>query len=400
MNRHLRNRTLLLVAIGCIAALASAADWPNWRGPQHDGISHESGWKPELSKKPRWTQEIGVGFSSFAVADGRVYTMGNVDNRDIVWCLDADTGELLWKHDYSEKRAPQSYEGGPSATPTLADGLVYTVSKSGKFYCLAADKGTVVWEKDLRKDIGAGRPKWGFAGSALVMDGRVYLNAGPAGACLDAKSGKVIWDSGKGKGGYATPVPFSANGEEALAIFAEVTLVAVRARDGRKLWEYPWKTAYEVNAADPIIHDGLCFISSGYNKGAALLDISGETPREIWTSREMRNHFNSCVLWEGHVYGFDEQTLKCLQLNDKGDVKWTYRGLGKGSLMIADGKLIVLGEKGELVIAPATPEHFEPITSREILERRCWTVPVLANGRIFARNASGKTVCYDLMQEK
>ena len=164
---------------------------------------------------------------------------------------------------------------------------------------------------------------------------------------------------------------------------------------------YPWKTAYDVNSATPIVTDGKVFISSGYRAGCALLDVSGTTPTLLWRNKNMSNHCNSSVLYEGYLYGFNGNVggggaLTCLELKT-GEVKWSHKGLGTGSLMIADGKLVVLGERGDLVVAAASPEKFDVIASAgKVLGGICWTTPVLSNGRIYCRNSRGDVVCLDV----
>jgi outer membrane protein assembly factor BamB len=320
-------------------------EWPNWRGPDYNGISRETEWDPnwgEEGPKKLWKASVGTGFSTVTVAYGRVFTMGNVDDVDIVSCLDANTGKRVWRHQYVCPKDPNNYEGGPSATPTVYDFKVYTLSKQGHLYCLKVPNGQVAWRKNIRRDFGLKAPKWGFASSPLVLHRMLVLNAGAAGIALDARNGKVLWRSAKTQGGYATPVPFQHAGKRYLAIFSRRSLEVVDSQDGRKLCATPWKTKYDVNAADPIISDGKVFISSGYNRGCSLIKI-GETPETLWENRNMRNQFSSSVLLGGYLYGFDESTLRCISF-ETGDVKWSQEGLGKGSLSAADGKLIVLSE--------------------------------------------------------
>jgi outer membrane protein assembly factor BamB len=238
-------------------------------------------------------------------------------------------------------------------------------------------------------------PDWGFSGSVLVEGDLCILNVGTAGTALDAKTGKVIWFSGTEKAGYTTPVPFGAGGDRAVAMAIKQDVVAVRVKDGKELWRFPWKTQYDVNSADPILAGNKVFISSGYNHGGAVFDVSSTPPKAIWENKNMRNHFNSCVLWKGHVYGVDEGQLRCLVL-DTGEVKWSEKSVGKGSLIIADGKLIVLSEKGELMVAEATPAAFKPVSRAQVLGGKCWTTPVLSNGKIYCRNAVGDVVCVDV----
>ncbi|MHC4173576.1 MAG: outer membrane protein assembly factor BamB family protein [Planctomycetota bacterium] len=377
---------------------AGAANWPNWRGPNHNGISSETGWNatwPEGGPKVLWKKSIGTGFASMAVSNGRVYAMGNIDDKDILYCLDAETGEEIWKRSYACPLYKKDHEGGPSATPTVDGDAVYTFSKNGDAIRFKAATGEIVWHKKLNKELGLKHPTWYFAGSPFVVGDMVILNAGRRGIALNKADGSVIWKSGNNAAGYATAVPFSAGGQKCVVIFAAKEIVGLVAATGKIVWQYPWKTSYDANIGDPIISGDTVFVSSGYNKGCGLFRIGPDNLTRIWQNRNMRNHFNSSVLWQGYLYGFDERNLRCLDF-ETGQTKWSQARLGKGSLMIADGKLIILSDKGKLVIAEASPEGFAELASSQILKGRCWTVPVLANGRIYARNADGQLVCVDV----
>jgi outer membrane protein assembly factor BamB len=386
-----------LTLTGAATTAAHAVDWYRWRGPDLNGISKETGWQtswPESGPKQLWKAPVGTGFSSFSISRDRVYTMGNTNDTDVVSCLEAGSGKFVWQHAYACPLDPKNFEGGPGATPTVDGDFIYTFSRKGHVYCLNAADGKVAWSKNLNKELGLEIPTWGFAGSALVEGNLVILNAGNAGIALDKKSGKVVWDSGKGPGGYATAVPL-AGPDGGVAMFSRQSLIAVKAADGRELWSYPWKTSYDVNAADPVIAGDRVFMSSGYNHGATVIRIKGSQAEKVWESKNMRNHFNSCVLWQEHLYGVDESELRCLAF-DTGEVKWKYPQFGKGSLMLADGKLIGLSEKGELIIAEATPSAFKPVARAQVLTGKCWTMPVLSNGHIYCRNARGDVVCLDV----
>lgn len=391
-----------VLALG-LASITSAADWYRWRGPDLNGISQETGWSSQWAAggpKQLWKASVGIGFSSVTVSQGRVYTLGHADNTDTVFCFDAKTGTPVWKFFYATKLDAKYYEGGPSATPTVDGGRVFTFSKQGLLLCLDAAKGGVIWSNNVMKSLKAEMPTWGFASSVLVEGGACFVNAGTAGAAFDKNTGKVLWSSGTDVAGYSTPVPFDAGGERAVALCLKQDVAAVRVKDGQELWRYPWKTSYDVNAADPIISGGKIFISAGYDHGGALLDVSGGKPRLVWENKNMRNHFNGCVLLSGFLYGFDGDAgksttaLKCLDLAS-GEVKWAEK-TGIGGLMAADGKLIVLTEKGELMVVEAIPDQFKPISRAQVLGGKCWTTPVLANGQIFCRNAKGDLVCLDV----
>jgi outer membrane protein assembly factor BamB len=392
-----------LVVLASIGPAAFGADWPCYRGPDHNGISQETNWNSSWDNagpKVLWKKSVGMGFSTTAVADGRVYTMGNSGketNIDTVYCFDAKTGEELWKHSYSCPLEAKYYEGGTLSTPTVDAGKVYTLSKVGDFFCLDAKTGKVLWQKQLNKELGFELPTWHFSSSALIVDDKVFLNVGAAGLALNKTTGDILWQSGKGKCGYATPVPFTVDGKPGLALFGEVTLVAVNPADGKQLWQYPWKTQYEVNAPDPIIVGNQVFISSGYKRGCGLIEISGGAVKKLWENKTMSMQINCPILRDGFVYGFDEDVFKCLKLQD-GSQQWQDKSLGKGSLMMsADGRLILMGDKGELVVAKADPQKFDVLARAQVLpQSKCWTSPVLANGRIYVRNTPGDFACVNV----
>lgn len=377
---------------------AFASDWPIFRGPNHNGISNETAWSPAFSEdgpNVLWREKIGTGFSAFTVVGPRAYITGNVNDTDYIHCFDAATGKKLWHHTYPEKLDPKYYEGGTSASVTIADGKAYCLSRTGDVLCLDAASGAVVWNVDLHDKYGIEIPTWGLAGSPYVTGDLVVLNAGSYGMALNKTTGVLVWQNGKNAAGYATPVPFDQGGRDLLLLFVKDELAAVEPLTGNVVWTYPWKTNHDVNAADPILNGSRIFISSGYNHGAALIDTASGSPSLVWESRVMRNHFNSCVLWKGFLYGFDEKELKCIEFAT-GAEKWSQGGLGKGSLMLASGTLIIFSENGQLITAKPSPDKFDVISKAKILSGRCWSMPVLANGRIFVRNAEGDAACVDV----
>ncbi|HXT39589.1 MAG TPA: PQQ-binding-like beta-propeller repeat protein [Candidatus Angelobacter sp.] len=391
----------VVASIACFAASLQIAadDWPRWRGPDFNGISKEAGWStswPQEGPRQLWKASVGTGFSSIAVSGGRAYTTGNDGRQDTVYCFDANTGAVVWKYSYDAPIDPHYYEGGTSATPTVDDNKTYTIGKRGQVFCFDAATGKVVWSKNLAGETGAKVPEWGFAGSALVEGGLVIFNAGDAGAALDRESGKVVWSNGRGSAGYSSPILFDQGGRRSVLMMALRSIVAVDPKTGRELWQYPWKTLYDVNAADPVITGDRTLVSSGYDHGCALLRVAtGGNPALLWQNKNLRNHFSSSLIVGDSVFGFDESELKCLELQS-GNVRWTERSLGKGSLMASDGKLIVLGEKGQLVVADASPSAFKPLARAQVIGGKCWTAPVLANGKIYCRNAKGDVVCVDV----
>ncbi len=391
---------------GTVAVLAwtwtgGAADWPRWRGPQFNGISPESGWRtqwPADGPPVLWKAQVGIGYSSVAVSQGRLFTMGNTEETDSIYALDAATGRELWRHSYPcSAKDPHGY-AGPRCTPTVDGDRVYAVSRRGHFFCLEAATGKVIWARDFPRDYGAKVPTWGFAGSPLVEGDAVIVEVGGAGASVmafDKRTGRELWRAGEDALGYSSIVPFDHRGERVLAIFNAAGLVGRRAADGHELWRHPWKTSWDVNAATPIVAAGKVFISSGYNKGCALLDLGGPAPRVVWEHRRMRNHVATCVLWQGHVYGFDENQFKCLDWKT-GEEKWADRRYGKGSLLLAGAHFIVYSDRGRVAVVEPSPEGLKEIAGHQVLEGKdTWTVPVLAQGRLYCRSLEN-LVCLDV----
>jgi outer membrane protein assembly factor BamB len=383
--------------------MGAGVDWYRWRGPDLNGISKETGWRstwPAEGPKKLWTAQVGTGFASFSVSAGRVFTTGNANGNDTVFCFDAETGKILWRHTYPHPLDPKYYEGGTSATPTVDGNRVYTLSKRGHLFCLDAASGKVIWSKHLTEDWGMKMPEWGFASSPLVWGELLLLNAGTAGLAVNKNTGQRVWDNGKDICGYASVVPFQEGAATRMAILSANTLFAVDPQTGKEAWRFPWETKYDVNAADPIISGNQVFLSSSYGKGCALIEFNQGKVRQIYANKYMRNHFNSCVLIDGHLYGTTGESgqasyLMCMEWAT-GQVKWQERSVGLGALMAADGKLIVQGEKGELLIVQATPQKFTPLARAQVLSGRCWTTPVLSQGRIYCRNAAGQVVALDV----
>lgn len=402
---HRPSSVLLACCLFFAPSLSFTADWPHWRGPARDGISPETGWTSEWGKDGppiRWRAQVGTGFSTVAVSAGRVFTMGNEKDTDTIHALDAETGRVLWRHSYPCELDPRYYEGGPGATPSVEGDRVYTFSKKGHVFCLQAATGQVVWSADIREALSLELPEWSFAGSPLIHGDLLILNAGPAGTALHKHSGKVAWSSGTGRAGYATPTLFSHAGRDGIAIFSATALVAVEPATGRELWRFPWESSREVNAADPIVRAHRMFIST--STGSALLEFTDRSVTPVWVKKDFfRNYFNPSVLLDGHIYGLDGTThrptsLACIEF-ETGALKWKQDGFGSGGWIAADGKLIIL-DKGELIVADATPSAFRERARAQVLGGKCWTAPVLADGHIYARNAKGDLVCVDVRKDR
>lgn len=388
---------LIFSSSSFIAFSNEPVDWYQYHGPTRDRISTESGWNTNWSEHDPeiiWKTNVGKGFSSISVVDNRAYTMGNENDQDTVWCFDIDTGDVIWKHTYPCELYANMHEGGPGCTPTVDGDRVYTVSKQGQMFCLNAKTGDVEWSKDLVNEFGVEMPTWRFSVSPLVEGDALILDIGKT-VALNKIDGSLLWKTENFTSAYSSTIAFTHNDKRYIATFPAYGLVILDAANGDEIAKYQWDTKYGINAATPIVNGNLIFISSGYGEGGSLLEFNNETLREVWHNRLMRNQMNASVLWNGHLYGFDESNLKCISLTN-GEETWRERGLGKGSLMLADGKLIILGERGDLVIAEATSESYKPVSSKKVLSGRCWTIPVLSHGKIFCRNAEGDLVCLDV----
>ncbi|HEX6882869.1 MAG TPA: PQQ-binding-like beta-propeller repeat protein [Planctomycetota bacterium] len=382
---------LLLTAL----PLGTPDDWPQWGGPARTGVSRERGW----SAKPKgelWRSELGLGYSSVAVVGNRLYTLGHDKEleQDLVFCLDALSGEEVWTHAFPSKLMDLYHGGGTLTTPSVEGEYVYVSEREGKLFCLRAKDGSVVWEKDAKAEFELDVPQWGFSASPLVRGDALILNYGRV-IAFDRKSGKPLWKTKKGYGdAYSTPIELALGGKDALAVFAGAGLVVLSPEDGAERALLPWKTQYDVNAMTPLVFGERVFISSGYDHGCALVDLAGAEPKIVWESKVMRNQMSGAVPWEGHLYGFDDKVLKCIDL--EGKERWRTRGLGQGSLSIADGRLIVISEDGELIVAEAAPSEFKELARTKVFDGGiCWTVPVLANGVIYARNHAGELAALD-----
>jgi outer membrane protein assembly factor BamB len=375
----------------------ATADWPQWRGPDHNGISIETGWfKEGAAARTVWEASVGAGYSSVAVQAGRLYTLGNRNNQDVVVCLDALTGTAVWAMEYPCRAG--NYPGSRS-TPTVEGRSVYVSSREGHVHCLDAGTGAVRWKRELQKDPGAKAPAWGFAGSPVVLGQAILLNVGDSGIALDKTTGRTLWASGPAGAGYASAVPATFNGKPSALFFGSKGLVSVDPASGRKQWEHAWSTKYDINAADPLVWDDKVFLTSGYGCGGALMRVGPGGPKVVWETQALGSQFTSPVLWKGFLYGVSGNTGRgqvCCVDPATGVARWTRSEAGFCALTLADGKLVLMNERGILIVADATDAAFHQRFSGKVLDGTCWTPPVVSGGLLYVRNDRGRLLALDL----
>lgn len=384
----------------------ASPEWPQWLGPNRDGVAPEKGllatWPTDGPRK-LWERTIGEGYSSLAVAGGRVYSMTQDGANEAVVCWDAADGKELWRHAYPAQFR-ESHGNGPRATPTVAGGLVFTVGATGMMHCLKAggDRAEVVWSKDLMAMFDAEAPRWGVSFSPLVEGERVFIQPGGRNgnsvAALETRTGALLWKQGDDPPSYSSPIATTIGGARQVLFFTGTHLIGVAPMAGELLWRFPWKTDFQCNIATPTVANDYVLITSNYDRGCAVLKIAKDggvwTAGLVYKNRKLRSHFSTPIRWKDHVYGFDDANLVCLDFRT-GEVRWKERGFGKGSLLIADGLLIVYGESGEVALAEASPEAYRERSRFRFSTQgaSCWSVPALAEGRLYLRDQE-KLACY------
>lgn len=382
------------------AASAHAARnyWTNFRGPNRDGNYDEmpvmTQW-PAQGLAPLWKQPIGQGYASFVVADGRAYTIEQRRGEEVVTAYDVITGSEQWKQGWNALYSDTTGDG-PRSTPTWDNGRLYALGATGELRCLDAKSGAVIWGKNILKDNQAGNLSWAMAASPLIVDDKVIvLPGGPGGKSVVAynkMSGAPVWRALDDAQAYVSPILATLAGRRQVVIVSASRVVGVAPEDGALLWSHPWDTSMGINVSQPIVvSSNRFFISSGYGKGAALLEIGGSgksfTARTIWENTNMKNKFNTSVVYQGHAYGLDEGILTCVDVNT-GERKWKGGRYGYGQVLLASGHLIVMGENGELILVKATPQQHTEVARFQAIQGKSWNYPAIAGGRLLVRNAT------------
>jgi outer membrane protein assembly factor BamB len=395
--RSLLSGVLLGVcAVGVLAADLEPLEWPSLRGPDGvTGVAPKAAWLTTLDTATKlWEANVGQGYSSVVVADGKALTMGNAGKQTTVLCVEAATGKEVWRHAFPSGKTSGA---GSSSTPTVEKDKAYVLGSGGTLLCLDLAKGGVVWQRNLAGDHQLQPPQWAFAGSPTVFNSLLVVNVGGRGLAVDKASGKTVWSTGASGAGYATVIPYTVGNVTKVLVFTAKELVAVNPVNGQRVWGIPWKTGYDVNASAPIPIGQAIFVASGYGTGSALVIDQGATAAVSWRSK-VQTQLSGGVHINGYVYAVSASKgtpgeLHCVDLKT-GKSAWSRPGFGQGSLIGAGDKLLVLSDKGMLCLVQADPSAYKELSRKKLLDGQCWTPPTIAAGRIYARNSAGLVVCY------
>jgi outer membrane protein assembly factor BamB len=386
--------TVVLLALAQLAIGQSAANWPQWRGPNRDGISKETGllkeW-PAAGPTLVWKASgAGRGYSSLSIANGKVYTMGVRGNREFVIAFDIATGKEAWSTAHGAVFENDRGDG-PRGTPTIDGDRVYALGGSGDLSALDARTGKIIWTKNILKEFGGSNIQWGISESPLILGNKVLVNAGGPGAsmvALNKADGSVIWKSQSDEAGYSSAIPLEVNGATQVVFFTAARAVGLDANSGRLLWDYAHPSNRTANVATPIARGNRVFISSDYGTGGGVVEIKPDNKaQEIWFTKDMRNHHSSSVLIGDYLYGFSSSILTAIKF-DTGEIAWRDRSVGKGSLVYADGNLYCFSENGVVGLVEATPTGYKEKGRFRIQQGSLptWTHPVVAGGRLYLRD--------------
>ena len=380
--------------------------WKDFRGPDRDGHYRQQPIRTDWSAalKPRWKQPVGGGYASFTIARGRAFTIEQRAEQEVVAAYDVMTGRELWTTSWNVVFRESMGGDGPRATPTWHDGRVYALGATGELRALEDGSGRTVWRTNILEDAGAENIQWGMSGSPLVVDDTVVVLPGGSNGrsvvAYDVNTGKRRWGALDDHASYSSPMLVTLAGVRQILTFTATRLVGLSPDGSQLLWEFPWKTQYEVNASQPLVAGpDRVFISTGYGTGAAMLQLAPGSDgrlavRELWRTNRMKNQFTSSVLHEGFIYGLDESILACIDASN-GDLMWKGGRYGYGQVMLASGHLIILTEQGELALVRPHPGSHQELARFPAIEGKTWNHPAMSDGFLLIRNLN-EMAGYDL----
>jgi len=396
------------VAVSAQTPSSPSTDWPQWRGPERNGISKETGLLKQwpAGGPPRlWrVSNLGAGYGSLAIKGERIFLQMQVGRQSVVASLNRSTGQIVWSKPLGNS-GNNDRGNGPRGTPTIDGDRLYALSESGDLACLQAADGATVWQRNILRDFKGSNIQWLISESPLVDGDHVIVSPGGRDAtmvALDKMTGKTIWTSTglSDEAGYASAIAGDVSGVRTYMTFTADASVGVRASDGKPMWKYTKAANRTANIATPVFVNGKVFFTSAYDTGGALLNLSAQggevKATESYFTRNMKNHHGGVVLVNGYLYGFSDNILTALQF-DTGRVAWRDRSVGKGSVTYADGNLYILGEGNVVGLVEATPEGYREKGHFEIPDSGlpAWAYPVVSGGRLYIRNQNTLTA-YDV----
>jgi outer membrane protein assembly factor BamB len=380
--------------------------WTGFRGPGRDSRYLEGEIRtvwPSDGLPLLWRRDVGGGYASIVAGPGLLFTIEQRGRQEVVAAYDSETGAQVWSHGWDAEFQEVMGGDGPRATPQWHEGRLYVLGATGEFRCFDAASGKVQWGLNIISDNGARNLEWGMSASPLITgDQVILLPGGPSDRSVVAYhrlTGEFLWGSLSDKQAYAAPIQSELAGREQLLVVTAERVVGLDPEGGDLLWEYPWVTSYDVNSVEPLLlGSDRFFISSGYGHGAAVLEIGrgkdGYTVRTVWKNKEMKNKFNGSVLHEGHVYGLDEGILACVDVAT-GERKWKGGRYGYGQILLASDHLVVLTERGDLVLVEANAQDHRELARFSALTGKTWNYPVIVGGRLLVRNQT-QMACFDV----
>jgi outer membrane protein assembly factor BamB len=401
----------LFLVLGALVWSADAADWPQWRGPERNDISRESGLQSDWPKGgPRllWTfRQAGIGYSGPAIVGDRLYSMGATANKEYLFAVDLKTRKKLWSAEVGP-RFDNGWGDGPRGTPTVEGELTFGIGGQGNLICVETTTGRKVWSKSFRGELkGDMMSGWGYSESPLVDGDQVVATPGGklgAIAAFDKKTGTIKWRSKDftDPAAYSSLIVAEAGGVRGYVQMTGKSVTEVSAKDGALLWRYP-RQSNTAAIPTPIFADGHVYATSGYGCGCCLLEVGPNSEKEVYNKKNMENKHGGVVLVGDHVYGFSESGGWLCQNFKTGETVWSDRGIGRGSMVYADGMLYCYSESGTVALVEASPAGYKehgrfklPETTR--LPRKggnIWTHPVIANGKLYLRDQD-LIFCFDI----
>lgn len=409
------SRLLAVSLTLAISSITVAADWPQWRGPDRDGISDETGllkqW-PEDGPPLLWqANDLGDGYGAPSVAEGTIYLVVNEGlEEESVVALAASDGQPRWSTRIGKVGNPDQRPNYPAArsTPTVVEDLLYVLGSDGDLVCLEANGGKIRWQESLRSEFGGNPGEWAYAESPLV-DGDLVI-AAPGGAeaavvALDRKTGDTVWETtvpGNEEAGYSSVVVSKIGDRKQYVAFLRKGLVGVDAETGELLWLYE-RTANIANSATPVVRGKYVYSGAG-RAGGGLVRLSpkadGVEAEEIYFSPKLPHAQGGFVLLDDYLYGGSGSTLMCINF-ESGEEQWQERIPAASAICYADERLYLHAENGEVLLVEATPEgyrehgRFTPPNQPDRGQAKAWAYPVVANGRLYIREA-GTLWCFQI----